>query len=173
MTKADERLLEPVASIIARHVEDAALERAAEVAGSKAGQWAEESNIWRRRGSASNAVRMKNKSEAADELATAIRAMKLGGGVRGEPRPDAVKVKPLEWRDRYEKPLRENDLIADSVCGQYVIRPSASNQGFRLWMPGMDYNRAGVHLTVDSAKAAAQADYEARIRAALTDGGER
>jgi hypothetical protein len=82
------------------------------------------------------------------------------------PEAGAPAVKELEWRDRHKQPLRPNDLVADSVCGRYVIRPSADGLRFRLWMPNVDYNDALVFEEVEAAKAAAQADYTARILSA-------
>jgi len=77
----------------------------------------------------------------------------------------AVAVKALEWRDRHSE-AREGDLIADSVIGQCVIRPSVSGE-FRLWTPGTLYQNAVRFSSIEAAKAAAQADYESRIRSTL------
>jgi hypothetical protein len=80
----------------------------------------------------------------------------------------AVAVKALEWHDRHDIPLRANDLIAESVVGQFAIRPSAAGNSYRLFMPWMHYNDAKVLSTVDDAKDYAQASFEARIRSALS-----
>ena len=77
-------------------------------------------------------------------------------------------VKLLVWVDRHDNPIRANDLIASSIIGQYGIRPSADGASFRLFIPGRLYNDAEVFGGVDLAKAAAQADYEARILSALS-----
>ncbi len=97
------------------------------------------------------------------------RSLLCGDFIYSAPSPPSacVKVKDLEWRDRHDIPLRDNDLLAESVVGQYTIRPSSTGKRFRLWMPGMDYNNAGVHFTVESAKIDAQKHYETRIRSSL------
>jgi len=99
-----------------------------------------------------------------------------------------IEIKQLEW-----KPYRPNiknlkgwslqyvDLImrqyenlqieeAKSACGTYGIQ--WSGRAWALWSPveqGEDL--LGLFSTAEGAKAAAQADYEARIRSALVDGG--
>jgi hypothetical protein len=79
----------------------------------------------------------------------------------------SVAVKALEWHDRHDIPLRANDLLAESVVGQFAIRPSSTGSSYRLFMPWAHYNDAKVFSSVEEAKAAAQSDYETRIRTAL------
>jgi Lar family restriction alleviation protein len=66
-----------------------------------------------------------------------------------------VAVKGLEWHG----PDIRDEFTARSMLGQFVIGPKQRN-GSR-WCMG-DY-----HLTIEDAKASAQADYEARILSAL------
>ncbi len=101
----------------------------------------------------------------AIELANLVRAHLEDEAGVGE--SAGAKVKPLEWVDRHDNPTRPNDLIASSIVGQYQIRPSADGVYFRLFIPGRPYNDAEVFNAVPLAKAAAQADYEARILSAL------
>lgn len=68
-----------------------------------------------------------------------------------------VKVRPLVWRDD-----GTNGHEADHAFGFYEVYPSP--EGHMLSRDGVD---SGVFPTLDAAKAAAQADYEARILAAL------
>jgi hypothetical protein len=72
-----------------------------------------------------------------------------------EARP--VKVKPLEWRDSY------GVLRADTEFGSYLI--SASGKILTLGVAPMSPQMVCANL--DDAKAAAQADYERRIKDAL------
>jgi hypothetical protein len=67
-------------------------------------------------------------------------------------------VKPLEWRGD------DNYMRAEGVCGSYGInvwKSHATGAVTRIEMDGQNY------VSVRRAKAAAQADYEARILAAL------
>lgn len=72
-----------------------------------------------------------------------------------------VEVKPLEWIEPYA-----NKLDASSACGVYGMALVAGKWFIRLngsaIEPGHPYH------SFSAAKAAAQADYEARIRSALT-----
>jgi len=93
-----------------------------------------------------------------------------GIGVKGlEPAP--VGVKPLEW----EQISRVPDVItfkAESIVGAYLVWGVTGGQWtYSSMLRGF---KAGF-LTAEAAKAAAQADYEARIRSALTSpaSGER
>lgn len=80
---------------------------------------------------------------------------------------DEVAVKPLEWvdfADRGAKAQAWNDanyMIQKWSDGRWEI--SASYPGYSTSIYGMDR----FHPTLEAAKAAAQADYEARIMAAL------
>ena len=74
----------------------------------------------------------------------------------------AVKVKPLVWREG------ENSVFLHGAGGgnSYTIMPTMRG-GFRVYgVPG-NSDGAAEKSTVESAKAAAQADYEARILAAI------
>ncbi|NSZ73291.1 hypothetical protein G6L74_05980 [Agrobacterium tumefaciens] len=75
----------------------------------------------------------------------------------------AVVVKALEWRQFTD---RENDIEAITPCGRYAIRPSITAKRFRLYVP--DGKEVGLYETLQETKAAAQTDYEARIRSALS-----
>ncbi len=69
----------------------------------------------------------------------------------------AVKVKPLVWRDD-----GTNGHETDHAFGFYEVYPSP--EGDMLSRDGVD---SGVYSSIEAAKAAAQADYEARIMSAL------
>lgn len=69
-------------------------------------------------------------------------------------------------RQRYESIQIET---ADSACGTYAIQ--RSGEAWALWSPvDLGEELLGVFPAAEDAKAAAQADYEARIRSALVDG---
>lgn len=72
----------------------------------------------------------------------------------------AVGVKPLEW-----EPESDGTHRANSSIGPYIIWPGT---GFSYDLTAPVGGRIGTHKRIDAAKAAAQADYEARIRSALT-----
>jgi len=69
----------------------------------------------------------------------------------------AVRVKPLVWRDD-----GTNGYETDHAFGFYEVYPDP--MGDMLSRDGVD---SGVYPTIEAAKAAAQADYEARILSAL------
>jgi hypothetical protein len=72
--------------------------------------------------------------------------------------PVAVKVKPLEWAEFGRECLR-----APSLVGRYEIL-----WGFEAGFVYLDYSgQLSKKQSIEAAKAAAQADYEARIFAAL------
>jgi hypothetical protein len=72
----------------------------------------------------------------------------------------AVKVSHLDWGEPYLNEIKETAVSAHSWCGRYI----ASDHGWFLC--GLtQWNEAA---NIDAAKAAAQADYEARILSALT-----
>lgn len=80
-----------------------------------------------------------------------------------EPHPaTSVAVKALEWRDEPIPPSGET--LASSVVGLYCIPHS----GDRFYLRFRDATTLGDYSTLDKAKAAAQADYEARILSALS-----
>lgn len=78
-----------------------------------------------------------------------------------------VRVKPLEWEDFDERGAKANGLLIASYLivrwsdGQFEISVSAPG-----YSTGFDGER--FHPTLEASKAAAQADYERRIIAALT-----
>ncbi len=76
---------------------------------------------------------------------------------------EQVRVKPLVWEH-----LRETTAIADTALGQFHVYKTALGYGVRfnkVWIPMVE--SSNIWDTIDEAKAAAQADYERRIRAAL------
>jgi hypothetical protein len=87
---------------------------------------------------------------------------------------DAVAVKALEWseieRDRGDGQTdRLGEWEASSIVGVYAINISTCGDMHAPWeVFGGDDSKIGNFATLDEAKAAAQADYEARIRSALT-----
>lgn len=120
-------------------------------------------NAWRRNG-------------AGPKLAAArafLDQMK-GGGIAGEPRADAVKIKPLEWGEIYynrsdEEPIPEMiGWSAETEVGIYYVKLEID---IEVSLDGFQFYKVGSFQEIEAAKAAAQKDYEARIRAALTDGG--
>ena len=78
-----------------------------------------------------------------------------------QPAPSAA-VKALEWRDEPIPPSGET--LASSVVGLYCIPHS----GDRFYLRFRDIMTLGDYSTLDKAKSAAQSDYEARIRSALS-----
>jgi hypothetical protein len=87
--------------------------------------------------------------------------------VRNQERKE-VGVKPLEWRQEPIPPMGE--WLASSPVGLYCILISSDK--FRLRF--RDQATIGTFDTLEEAKAAAQADYDAAIRSTLTPafGGE-
>lgn len=76
--------------------------------------------------------------------------------------PMIVRVKPLVWEDWTLTPIRAS--CAQTLLGRYKVQERASGAGWMLVFPnGNLTNRE----SEQAAKAAAQADYEARILAAL------
>lgn len=71
-----------------------------------------------------------------------------------------VAVKPLEWVEETDG----SGWYALFMGYQFAIRKTS--RGFRYWC--FDASYATFYPTLEAAKAAAQADYEARIRSALT-----
>lgn len=83
----------------------------------------------------------------------------LSNAVAALSAPVAVTVGPLVWGEPYLNEINETAVNAHSSCGRYI----ASDHGWFLC--GLtQWNEAG---NIESAKAAAQADYEQRIRSAL------
>lgn len=83
-----------------------------------------------------------------------------------------VRIKPLEWKLSIEG-YASGQWFASSLLGEYYTYMHTPTG--RAWLKGPD-GLADFHDTIDLAKAAAQADYERRIRSALTpastNGGE-
>lgn len=81
--------------------------------------------------------------------------------------PASVRVKPLVWVERDGSSYRQ----ANSAFGQYQISWLMEFEIWQLFMPvryGDDFRKCFLsHSTLDAAKAAAQADYEARILSAI------
>jgi hypothetical protein len=82
-----------------------------------------------------------------------------------------VKVKPLEWRVPTDHPkdpdIEDNVLCADGIGGVYAISKKQKVGPERLlWMADDPFDWKG-YGSILEAKAAAQADYEQRIRSAL------
>jgi hypothetical protein len=77
-----------------------------------------------------------------------------------------VKIKPLEW------PNDSDWNIATSELGRYVVRPCLATNFSGQWLlmrAGAEDSDKTLYPSEDAAKAAAQADYEQRIRSALVD----
>ncbi|WLS01693.1 hypothetical protein [Shinella oryzae] len=75
-----------------------------------------------------------------------------------------VKIKPLEW------PNDSDWNIATSELGRYVVRPCLATNFSGQWLlrrAGAESSDKTLYPSEDAAKAAAQADYEQRIRSAL------
>jgi len=70
-----------------------------------------------------------------------------------------VKVKALEWREDKLQDGRKKWLSSEEVITE--THPSWENQGFHLFYAAKTFD------TLEAAKAAAQADYEARILSAI------
>lgn len=72
-----------------------------------------------------------------------------------------VKVKPLVWKDY------GSYVEAKTQLGPMAVQPEGSRFGY--WIAGQDEDADpyGYEDTIETAKAAAQADYEARILAAI------
>jgi hypothetical protein len=106
----------------------------------------------------------------ADAEARAARAEGIltGMGIMGaepsaaqSPAP-AVKVKPLVWEEWVDAPVRV--LSAQTVIGRYKVQERANGAGWMLVFPNGNLTNRD---TEEAAKAAAQADYDARILAAI------
>jgi len=134
----------------------------------RVGQWAEWSEIDENEPANK---RLKDQYRAYARAAS-IPTQPEGSALRSS---GAVKVKALEWR-----PIgpEGSDVEADTSIGIYTMSFDAPTAGgaVSLWTPGDDADTFTVHENRKSAKAAAQADYERRIRSALTpasnNGGE-
>lgn len=76
-----------------------------------------------------------------------------------------VRVKPLVWEPRYNK----EGETARTILGHYTLREVGVR--IMLYFSGMADPRCDGFVTIDAAKAAAQADYEARILSAIEEDG--
>ena len=77
---------------------------------------------------------------------------------------DKPRVKPLAWKlDDNRTAYAQRQYFADRYCIEHRLH---GDDVFDLWI-GPDAVKATRHPTLETAKAAAQADYEARILAAL------
>lgn len=77
---------------------------------------------------------------------------------------DKPRVKPLEWRvDDSQNEYAQAQYSVDRYCIEHRLH---ADDAFDLWI-GPDATTATRFPTLEAAKAAAQADYEARILAAL------
>lgn len=82
--------------------------------------------------------------------------------------PAHVRVKPLVWAGEY-RPVaspQTYQIWPDNGGSGAPDDPIETFDGFMLYSPTMMC--LGIHQTIESAKTAAQADYEARILSALT-----
>ncbi|CDX26757.1 conserved hypothetical protein [Mesorhizobium plurifarium] len=91
---------------------------------------------------------------------------------------EAIKVKSLTWYEPTDHPQDMEDssvLVAHGIGGRYHISarqrvrmPSQDGMGFLLWgaKDGDEFTFTE-HLTIDDAKAAAQADFDAAVRAVV------
>jgi hypothetical protein len=76
--------------------------------------------------------------------------------------PMIVKVKPLVWQEAYDGNHRKGDLYCTRSPVSFA--PIAAHRKHDGWWLNVDCK---TYHTLEAAKAAAQADYEARILAAL------
>ena len=79
-------------------------------------------------------------------------------------------IKPLVWRPHPGDIHAVEIWSSSDIGGPYCIEHRSHADVYDLWLP--EATTADRHDTLDAAKAAAQADYEARIRSALTTEGE-
>lgn len=99
-------------------------------------------------------------ADASTALAARDAAMRNEGRRR-------VKVKPLEWKEATGDDYRKGECFyARSIIDLTPISVTNSRNGW--WLN----TNSETYPTIDAAKAAAQADYEARILAALEPEGE-
>ena len=81
-----------------------------------------------------------------------------------------VRVRALEWAD-YEEIVRDAQsgmhYASRALNGFNAYFVMQDGEQFRWWTSGHQTDHSVAHPTFDAAKAAAQADYEARILAAL------
>jgi hypothetical protein len=71
-------------------------------------------------------------------------------------------VKPLEWR-----PSETDAELATTVIGEYSVFVNVDDERGEWWEAWRERAYLSAWATEDEAKAAAEADYETRIRSAL------
>lgn len=98
--------------------------------------------------------RIIGKIKALRATPAATKPADAGGGVR---------VKPLEWNDTPS----ETSWVADTSIGRYFVHHYPDANVFISFLEGRPDSKSCGVATLDAAKAAAQADYEQRIRSAL------
>lgn len=85
-----------------------------------------------------------------------------------------VAVKPLEWRQCATRKIQDLHLsewhqiavlFSESILGTYGVVKEDNRDHFDVWLASSRVS--GPHKSKEAAKAAAQADYETRIRSAL------
>jgi cytochrome c553 len=74
----------------------------------------------------------------------------------------SVEVKPLEWR-----PSETDAELATTVIGEYSVFVNVDDERGEWWEAWRERAYLSAWATEDEAKAAAEADYEQRIRSAL------
>lgn len=91
-----------------------------------------------------------------------------------------VQIKTLDWYEPTDHPQDDADnsiLVAHGIGGRYHISvrqlvriQSPDNMGYLLWgaKDGDEFTFTE-HLTIDAAKASAQADFDAAVRACITE----
>lgn len=75
-----------------------------------------------------------------------------------------IEVKALEWS------ASDSWDVAKTVVGTYVVRPCLATNftgQFLMGRPGKETSESGLYPSEEAAKAAAQKDFETRIRSAL------
>ena len=94
--------------------------------------------------------------EDMQEVAAALSA--------GQAQP--VAIKPLEWE------LINGWWFSPTAEGQnYIVRASSATNFKGQWLWGLGVDKYELAPSLEAAKAAAQKDFEARIRSALIGGG--
>ena len=78
-----------------------------------------------------------------------------------------VKIKPLEWRDHRGHTFPDT-WTALTPCGVFEIEERSAGDSPAYFATGPMYAFIADKDSLEEAKAAAQADYERRIRSALT-----
>jgi hypothetical protein len=104
----------------------------------------------------SNFINVPDARDFARRAELALRAASVKAG-------EVVAVRPLEWHEN----LKQGDRVG-FVCSEGgVLSYSIMLSKFRVYGVAGDHDGAAEFGSLEAAKAAAQADYEARIRSAL------